>query len=94
MPCTSAGAADPLQVEREAAPAAADVEHAAVRLDEKLGRDQPLLGELRLLERAVRALEVGAAVLLVGIEEQLVQPMVEIVVMGDVAARAPEVVAG
>ena len=44
------GAADLLQVERQAAPAGADVEHAAVGLDQQLGGDQPLLGELRLLE--------------------------------------------
>ena len=88
-----AGAADLLDVEPEAAPAAADVEHAAVRLDEQLGRNQPLLGQLRFLQRAVGPLEVGAAVLLVGIEEQLVEPTVEIVVVGDVAARAPGIVA-
>ena len=93
MPCTWRAPRNLLEVERKAAPAAADIEHAAVRLDEKLGRNQPLLGQLCLLQRAVRPLEVGAAVLLVGIEEQLVEPMVEIIMMGDVAARAPEVVA-
>ena len=48
----------------------------------------PFLGELGVVERLVRALEIGAAVLLVGVEEQRVEPAVEIVVVGDLAARA------
>ena len=49
----------------------------------------PLLGELRVVERLAGAFEIGAAVLPVGVEEQRIEPAVEIVVMRDVAARAP-----
>ncbi len=76
------------KVEREATPAAADVEHAFAGLEDQLGGDVPLLGELGVVEGLVRPLEVGAAVLPVGIQEQRIEPLVEVIVMGDVAARA------
>ena len=44
-----------------------------------------LLGELGVVERLLGMLEIGAAVLPVGIEEERVEPLVEIVVMRDVA---------
>ena len=44
----------------------------------------PLLGELGVVERRVGRFEIGAAVLLVGIEEERIEPAVEIVMMGDV----------
>ena len=47
-----------------------------------------LLGELRVVERLIAGLEIGAGVLLVGVEEQRVEPPVEIVVVRDVAPRA------
>ncbi len=49
----------------------------------------PLLGELGVVERLLGALEIGAAVLPVGVEEQRIEPAVEIVVMRHIAARAP-----
>ena len=81
------GAADPREVERHAAPAAADVEDARAGADQQLGGDQPLLGELRLVERHVGALEVGAGILHVAVEEEPVEPLVEVVVVRDVGAR-------
>ena len=56
-------------------------------VDQQLGGEMALLGELRLLEPLPLALEIGAGILQVGIEEQLIEPVVEIVVMGDVAPR-------
>ena len=56
-------------------------------LDEELGGDQPLLGELRLVEGHVGPLEVGAGILHVAVEEEPVETFVEVVVMGDVGAR-------
>ena len=47
-----------------------------------------LLGELGVVERLVGRLEIGAAVLPVGVEEERIEPAVEIVVMRDVAPRA------
>ena len=82
------GAADAGEVERHAAPAAADVEDAGAGADQELGGDQPLLGELGLVERHAGALEEGAGILHVAVEEEPVEPLVEVVVVGDVA-RAP-----
>ena len=47
-----------------------------------------LLGELRLVERLIGRLEIGAGILPVGVEEERVEPAVEIVVVRDVAPRA------
>ena len=76
------------KIERKAAPAAADVEHRCARLDTKLGGEVALLGELGVVERLVRSFEIGAAILLVGVEEERIEPAVEVVVMRDIAPRA------
>ena len=57
-------------------------------IEAQLGGDVPLLGGLRLLQRLVAAREVGAGVLPVAVEEQAVEPAVQIVVVRDVALRA------
>jgi len=62
-------------VKAEPAPAAADIEHAqipivAVAAEQQLGGEVTLLGELGVVERLLRALEIAAAVLPVGVEEQ------------------------
>ena len=84
------GAGDAGEVERHAAPAAADVEDAGAGADEELGGDQALLGELGLVERHVGVLEEGAGILHVAVEEEPVEPLVEVVVVGDVGARRLE----
>ena len=76
------------EIESHAAPAGADVEHARIGLNEELAGDVALLGELRIVERLLGMLEIGAAVLPVGVEEERVELLVEIVVMRNVAARA------
>ena len=81
------------QVERHAAEAAADVEHRMALVDQRLGRQMSLLGELRLVERLPAVLEIGAGILQVGVEEEAVQAPVEIVVVGDVSPRPPLAVA-
>jgi hypothetical protein len=48
-----------------------------------------LLGKLRVVQRLPRGFEIGAAVLPVGIEEQRVKSVVEIVVVRCVAPRSP-----
>jgi hypothetical protein len=63
------------------APAAADVEQSHPRREAEFAEGQVDLGELCFLERHVVALEVGAAVGLRGIEEQL-EELVGQVVMG------------
>ncbi len=77
------------EIERKSAPAASDIEHALAGRDEKLGCEMSLLGELGVVERLVRRLEIGAAVLPVGIEKQRIELSVEIVVVRDVATRTP-----
>jgi hypothetical protein len=47
-----------------------------------------LLGKLGVVERIVGMLEIGARVLLVGVEEERIEPVVEIVMVRDVASRA------
>ena len=77
------------QRQRQAAPAAADVQHRQVRpVEAELRGDVPLLGDLRLFQRLVAVREVGAGVLPVAIEEQAVEPAVQVVVVRDVAPRA------
>ena len=46
-----------------------------------------LFGELRVVKRLVLTFEIGAAVLLVGVEEEAVEPAVEVVMMGHIAPR-------
>ena len=75
------------EILRKTAPAAPDVEHALARLDQKLRRQMAFLGELGIVERLARCLEVAAAILPVGVEEEGIEPAVEIVMMRDVAAR-------
>ena len=62
-------------------------------VEQQLGGEMALLGELRLFERLALVLEIGAGILPVGVEEEAVEPLVVIVVPGDVAARARAVVA-
>ena len=73
------------QEQAQPAPARADVEHLLAGLKQHLGRNVLLLEELRLLERLVAVLEVGAGVLPVAIEEEVVELVLEIVVVGHVA---------
>ena len=87
MPVTSASG-HLGEIEAEPAPAGTDIEHAVARPDQELGRQMALLGELGVVERRIRRVEIGAAILPVGIEEQRVEPAVEIVMVGDVARRA------
>jgi hypothetical protein len=82
-----------VQEQRHPAPAAADVEHALARLERELGGDVRLLVELRLLQGLVlRVGPVSAAVLLVGVEEEVVELVTEVVMMGDILARAAKIV--
>ena len=76
------------EIEREAAPAAADIEHALPRLEQQLRRDMALLVGLRFLDRLVGRQEIGAGVLPVAVEEEIVEHVGEIVVMRHVLARA------
>ena len=81
------------EIERHAAETAADVERRRAVLRQELGGDVALLRRLRVVERLAGIFEIGAAVLAVRIEEEIVEARVEVVVAGDVAPRAPPVVA-
>jgi hypothetical protein len=65
----------------EAAPAAADIEHALTRLQEQLGDNVLFLLPLRLFQRKARPLKVGAGILKIGIEETPVEFERQIVMM-------------
>ena len=76
------------EIKAEAAPTRADVEHALSRLDRELGSKMALLGELGLFEvRAFR--EVGTGILPVGIEKQVVDGAVDIVMVRHVSSGPP-----
>ncbi len=53
----------------------------------------PLLGQLRLFQALLRRFEIGAGILPVLVEEQAVQLVAEIVVVGHIALRAPRSIA-
>ena len=78
---------DPVQIERHPAPAAADVEHPLPRLQMEFRGDMRLLVGLRLIEAVRRIGEIGAAILAVDVEEEVVESIVQIIMMGDVAPR-------
>jgi hypothetical protein len=71
-----------------AAPATADVEDAHSGLDQELTCDVVLLRFLRLVQSHVGPGEIGAGVLLVGVEEEIVERARQVVVMRHVAAGA------
>jgi hypothetical protein len=75
-------------IEAEPAPAGADVEHSLAGFHCELCGDMALLGHLRLFQRHIRALEIGAGILHVGVEEELVEFARQIVVALDVAPGA------
>ena len=74
------------EVKAEPAPAGADVEHGLAGLQPELGGDMALLGGLRLVERHVRLLEIGAGILHVLVEEEPVEVTRQIIVTLHVAA--------
>ena len=77
-----------VEIQREPAPAAADVEHLHAGLQVQLGGDVRLLVELGLLEAVRRVAIIGAGILPVLVEEELVEPPGEVVGVLGVAARA------
>ena len=81
------GAGDFGEIERKPAPAAADIEHLGARRRAQLGRQMTPFGELGVVERLVGRLEIGAAILLVAVEKQRIEPAVEVVMMRHVLAR-------
>ena len=74
----------------KAAPSASDVENLETGLEQQLGGNVLLLGKLRLLQRRVGVLKIGAGVLQVGIQEQPIDTIVDVVVVNRVAPRPPQ----
>ncbi len=83
-----------MDVERHPAPAAADVEHLEPGPERQLGDDMRLLVDLRLFQAVGRIGEIGAAILAVAIEEEIVELGRQIVMVRDVALRSPFLVEG
>ena len=81
------------EIERKTAEAAADVEGARAVLRQELRGEVALLGGLRVIERLAGILKIGAGILPVGVEEEIVKPLIEIVVAGDVALGVAPMVA-
>ena len=77
------------QRDGHAAPAGADVQYVEIGLGEaEFGGDVAFLFGLGFFERFVAAGEVGARVVPVAVQEEGIEAAVEIVMMGDIAARA------
>jgi hypothetical protein len=82
-----------VQKKRHPPPAAADVEHPLTGLERKLRSDMRFLVELRLLQRLVIGVgPIGAAILLVVVEEEFVKLVAEVVMMSDVPSCSLQVV--
>ena len=81
------GTRDLGEVERESAPARADVQDLMARLEQQLGGEVALLAVLRLFQRVVVAHVVCARILAVVVEEHVVQCVRQVVVMGHVSLR-------
>ena len=79
-------AGDAGQIEGEAAPAAADIQQFLTRGQQQLGGKMQLLVRLGGFQVVVVAGEIGAAVLAVLVEKQVIKGAREVVVMGDIAA--------
>ena len=77
----------------EAAPAAADLEHAVAGTEPEPLADPPVLAPLRVRERLAGMLEDGAGVRHRLVEHQLEEVVAEVVVVGDVPPRAQQAVA-
>src|SRR5689334_14746364 len=82
------GSGDFREVQAEPTPTRADVEDAISSIDQKFGCEMTFFGELGVVERRIRRLKIGAAVLLVGIQKERIEPSVEIVVTSDIIFRA------
>ena len=82
------GAALAGEVERQPAPARADVEHPLPGSDHQLGRDVALLVELRLIEVVELIVKVGAGILAVLVEKQLIELVRQIIVVRHVLPGA------
>src|SRR5215211_1812796 len=61
------------KVKSEPAPPRSDVQNFHPRLDLHLGGEMPLLGELCIFERLVCVFEIGAGILSVTIEEEIIK---------------------
>ncbi len=74
-----------IEIERHAAPAAADVEHLLAGLQGELGGDVRFLVELGLFQAdRLRIGEIGAAILPVRVEEEIVEIVRQIIMMRDI----------
>ncbi len=80
-------------VQRKPAPAAAGFDHQLARLQPQLAAHQIHLPDLRVLQRVGRPFEIGAGVLHLGIEPELIETVGEVVMRGDVLLRAGKRVA-
>ena len=76
------------EIERKATPAASDIQHRGAGFDPQFGCEMPLLGELRVIKRHIRRFKISAAILLIAVEKQRIEPAVEVVVVCHVVAGA------
>ena len=74
----------PVQIQRHTAPAATDIQHLHTGFQSELGGDVRLLVLLRLVEILMDAIPVGAAILAVLVQKQIVERARKIIMMRDI----------
>ena len=82
-------AGDLVNGERRAAPTAADIERGHARRQMQFGEDMRKLMALGRFQVGGRIVEIGATILKVAIEEEVVEPVRQVVVVRNIAASAP-----
>ena len=85
--------ATPGEIEPKTSEPAADVERLRAVLRQQFRGNVTLLCGLGVIERLAGIFEIGAGILAVGIEEEIVKPLVEVVMAGDIALGAQPIVA-
>ena len=77
-------ARDAVEIESKPTPATANIKHGVARLKTELSRDVRELILLRGFERVFCVREIGAAILPVSIEEQIIEAIRQVIMMRDI----------
>ncbi len=75
-------------IHRHATPSGTDLQHALTRLEQKLGGNMALLGQLRLVQPNAGRIEIGAGILPVLVQKEIEKLAVQIIVVSHVVLVA------
>ena len=74
------------QIAGQTAPAATNIQHALAGLDQQLGSDMALFGQLRRFQVFIALFKISAGILAFAVQKKLVQPIIQIVVVRHIGA--------